>query len=271
MGVVVILAILVVVYLFLIMPRMQNRPDYTPLKGWYYAHRGFHDNRTAAPENSMAAFQKAVEAGYGIEFDVQLTKDRLPVVFHDGTLKRVCGVEGNVRDYTFAELQKFRLCESNERIPLLKDVLQLVNGRVPLIIEMKHHENIKNVCSIADELIRDYKGVYCVESFHPLAVKWYRDHRPEVIRGQLSSNFRVADKNPAPYLELIHFLLTNVLCRPDFIAYDCRHKDNISRKICRKLFGALNVTWTVKSQKVMDECREDFDLFIFEGFIPRED
>ena len=81
----------------------------------------------------------------------------------------------------------------------MKDVLQLVNGRVPLIIEMKHHENIKNVCSIADELIRDYKGVYCVESFHPLAVKWYRDHRPEVIRGQLSSNFRVVDKNPAPY------------------------------------------------------------------------
>ena len=73
------------------MPRMMGRPDYAPLMGHYYAHRGLHDNETDAPENSMAAFRKAVDTGYGIELDVQLTKDRIPVVFHDESLKRVCG------------------------------------------------------------------------------------------------------------------------------------------------------------------------------------
>lgn len=268
MGVVIALAVLIVVYLYMIMPRMQKRPDYTPLKSWHYAHRGLHDNQTEAPENSMAAFIKAVNAGYGIELDVQLTKDRIPVVFHDETLKRVCGVEGKVRDYTYAELQQFTLCDSNERIPLFADFLQMVDGRVPLIIEIKIHEKVDTVCSIADELIRNYKGDYCVESFHPLAVKWYKDHRPEVIRGQLSTNFRVSDKNQVWYVKLIHYLLTNILCRPDFIAYDWRFKNNISRRICCRLFGALSVAWTVRSQKTMDECKEDFDLFIFEGFIP---
>lgn len=104
-----VLAILAVLYLLAIMPRMTKRPDYTPLMGRHYAHRGLHDNKSDAPENSMAAFRKAIEAGYGIELDVQLTKDRIPVVFHDETLKRVCGVEGNVRDYTYEELQQFHL------------------------------------------------------------------------------------------------------------------------------------------------------------------
>ena len=89
-----------IVYLAAIMPRIFKRPDYSSLKGYYYAHRGLHDNNSDAPENSMAAFRKAVDAGYGIELDVQLTKDRIPVIFHDDTLKRVCGVDGYVKDYT---------------------------------------------------------------------------------------------------------------------------------------------------------------------------
>lgn len=270
MKIIMILVLIAVVYLWLIMPRIIKRPDYTPLKGWYYAHRGFHDNESAAPENSMAAFKKAVDAGYGIEFDVQLTKDDVPVVFHDSTLKRVCKVDGKLKDYTYEELQKFRLCDSVEKIPLLKDVLELVDGKTPLIIEIKGYDRVNATCSKADEWIRNYKGVYCVESFHPLAVKWYKDHRPEVIRGQLSTNFQMTEKNPKAYMELVHYLLTNVLCRPDFIAYDCRFKNNISRILCKVLYGALGVTWTVRAQSVLDACEKDFDLFIFEGFRPIE-
>lgn len=271
MGIIVTLEILIIVYLGAIMPRRHGHPDYSPLKGWYYAHRGLHDNKTQAPENSMAAFIKAVNAGYGMELDVQLTKDRIPVVFHDESLKRVCGVPGNVRDYTYKELQQFPLLQSSERIPRFADFLEMVDGKVPLIVEIKIHEDVDVVCSTVDELLREYKGVYCIESFNPLAVKWYKDHRPEVIRGQLSSNFRVADHNKTWYLEIIHYLLSNVFCRPDFIAYDWRFRKNISRRLCTKLFGALSVAWTVKSQEVLDQCRADFDLFIFEGFIPRED
>ena len=265
-----VLAACPVAYLAAIMPRMTHRPDYSPLMGHLYAHRGLHDNKSDAPENSMAAFRKAVEAGYGIELDVQLTKDRIPVVFHDESLKRVCGAEGNVRDYTYEELQQFRLCRSDERIPLFSDFLKLVDGKVPLIIEIKIHENVDTVCSIADELIKEYRGTYCIESFHTMAVQWYRKHRPEVIRGQLSTDFSKPGKRESWYLCMVHYLLGNVMGRPDFIAYDHLHKNNISRRLCRYLFGALSVAWTIKSQKELDACKKDFDLFIFEGFVPEE-
>jgi glycerophosphoryl diester phosphodiesterase len=264
------LLLLCVLYLWAIKPRTRNRPDLSPLLGQkYYAHRGLHDNRSDAPENSMAAFRKAVEAGYGIEFDVQLTKDRIPVVFHDETLDRVCGVPGKVRDFTFEELQAFSLLGTDQRIPRFSEFLKLVDGRVPLIVEIKVHEPADNVCRIIAPMLLDYKGVYCVESFHPMAVKWYREHYPQVIRGQLSSNFTKPDKKENLSQKAVHHLLTNFLCRPDFIAYDCRFRGNLSRKLCQ-IFKPLNVTWTVKSQAELDACRKDFDVFIFEGFIPGE-
>jgi len=270
MIILLLLALLVIAYLFLIAPRMTDRPDASALMGVYYAHRGLHDNKGDAPENSMAAIRKAVENGYGIEFDVQLTKDRIPVVFHDESLKRVCGAEGNVRDYTYEELQAFPLLASSERIPLFADVLNAVNGRVPLIIEIKIHENPDEVCAKADELIAAYKGPYCIESFDPRAVAWYKKNRPQVIRGQLSANFNKPDRREKTAQMLVHHLLTNVIARPDFIAYDHHSKGNLSRVLCRKVFRALSVAWTLKSQQEMDAAKEDFDLFIFEQFIPRD-
>lgn len=260
--------LLFALYLFAIMPRVGKRPDVTPLLGRHYAHRGLHNNRSDAPENSMAAFRKAVEAGYGIELDVQLTKDRIPVVFHDETLDRVCGVSGKVRDFTFQELQQFSLCNSPERIPRFADFLKLVDGKVPLIVEIKVHEKASAVCEKADALLRNYKGVYCVESFHPFAMKWYKEHRPDIVRGQLSTDFDRPGRQEPITERLVHYLLTNFLCRPDFIAYDHRHKYNLSRLVCR-LFRPLNVTWTIKSQAELDASRKDFDLFIFEGFLPK--
>ena len=257
-----------VLYLAAIMPRTTKRPDISPLLGHHYAHRGLYDNESDAPENSMAAFQKAIDAGYGIELDVQLTKDRIPVVFHDETLKRVCDVEGNVRDYTYEELQNFSICGSAEKIPLFEDFLKLIDGKVPLIIEIKIHENADVVCSAADQLLQNYKGAYCIESFHPLAVRWYKKHRPEVVRGQLSTNFNKPEKKEKWSLFLVHYLLTNCICRPDFIAYDHRHKKNISRLLCKYLYHPLQVSWTIKSQDELNEHQKDFDLFIFEGFEP---
>lgn len=269
MLILILLLLLVIVYLFLIAPRMTGRPDAAALMGVHYAHRGLHDNQGDAPENSMAAIRKAVENGYGIEFDVQLTRDRIPVVFHDESLMRVCGVEGNVRDYTFEELQQFPLLASQERIPLFSDVLKAVDGRVPLIIEIKIHEDPAEVCARADELIAAYKGPYCIESFDPRAVAWYKKNRPQVIRGQLSCDFNTPERRESFAEMLVHHLLTNVTTRPDFIAYDHLHKGNLSRVLCRKLFGALSVAWTLKSQQELDAAAPDFDLFIFEQFIPK--
>lgn len=263
-----ILLILFVLYLFAIMPRINNGADRMPFMNVHYAHRGFHDNQTEAPENSMAAFRKAVDAEYGIELDVQLTKDRIPVVFHDETLRRVCKVGGKVRDYTYEELQEFRLCNSEEKIPLFADVLKVVDGKVPLIVEIKIHENATEVCTAVDAVLGEYQGIYCMESFHPFAVYWYRKNRPEVLRGQLSSNFNKTGKNEPFAQWLVHYLLLNCLGRPDFIAYNHKFKYNISRLICKYVFRALSVAYTIKTQEELDKCKKDFDLFIFEGFEP---
>lgn len=264
-----VIVVLLSVYLYLICPRLLRRPDISGFLGTHYAHRGLFDNRTNAPENSINAIQKAVEAGYGIEFDVQLTKDDVPVVFHDASLKRMCGVEGNIWDYTWQELRKFRLADSDQTIPALEKVLRVVDGRVPLIIEYKMDRADTVVCELGNRLLKQYQGKYCVESFHPFALRWYRKHRPDIVRGQLSENFtKHGEKNPV--LNLLTYLLTNFLTRPDFVAY--RHSDagNLSRRICRKL-GALSVAWTVKNQEEYERARTQFDLFIFDSFLPRRD
>ena len=254
-------------YAFLVAPRMNNKPDVSVLKGVHYAHRGLHDNHSDAPENSMKAFKKAVDAGYGIEMDIQLTKDKIPVVFHDETLNRMCGVEGKVWEFTFEELQKLTLAESEERIPKFEDVLALVGGKVPLIVEYKLDVPSTEVCEIADPMLQAYNGIYCIESFHPFAVKWYREHRPEVIRGQLSQDFSKQEKYKGKFIYwLLSNLLTNVLTRPDFIAYNHKDADMFSRKVC-SLMGALPVAYTIKSQEEYEKAKDQFELFIFDSFI----
>ena len=257
--------ILGLIYVFLIAPRMFRKPDRTPLYGVHYAHRGLFHNETDAPENSMNAFKKAVNAGYGIELDVQLSKDNIPVVFHDASLERMCGVKGNVWEYTFEELQEMTLANSWEKIPKFEDVLKVVNGRVPLIVEYKLDRVQTKVCELANELLKDYKGAYCIESFHPLALIWYRKNRPDVVRGQLSQNFKAEYKKHKEYFLLTH-LLTNVATRPDFIAYNHLDASNISRRLCGYL-GALSVTWTIKNQKQYNAVKDEFDLFIFDSCI----
>ena len=259
---------LILLYLFLILPRMRHRPDYSVLSGFYYAHRGLHDNATEAPENSLSAFRLAIQSGYGIELDVQLTKDKVPVVFHDDTLRRVCGRPGNIWDYTYEELQRFRLCESAQTIPTLQEVLQLVDGQVPLILEFKMHDTNPEVCAISDPLLQQYRGVYCIESFYPFAVRWFRIKHPEIIRGQLSAHFSTENKPESFPQWCVHMLLTNVFCRPDFISYCCADTGNLSRTICRNLFGALSVAWTIRSAQELEQYRNNYDLFIFEHFRP---
>ena len=274
-----------VLYLISIKPRIHGRPDYRPFFGHMYAHRGLHNMNPAIeklksiknthaqqpetdrlPENSYAAIKRAADLGYGIEFDVHLTKDDVPVVFHDDTLNRICGVKGNLRDYTYAQLQQFRLLGTEERIPAFADILKMVDGRVPLIIEYKVEKNADKLCRICDRILSDYKGLYCIESFHPMAVRWYKIHRPNIVRGQRSEDF-TRQKLNIPYFLLSH-LIGNCYASPDFIAYNCKHKDELSRTICRKLYRSLSVAWTVRSQEELDRVSRSFDLFIFEGFVP---
>lgn len=263
---------LLITYLFAIMPRLFERPDITPFKGFYYAHRGLHDNTSNAPENSLRAFEFAVKNGYGIELDVQLTKDFIPVVFHDYNLVRACGVDCKVKDLTYEELNQFYLFRSTERIPRLEEVLRIINGKVSVIIELKVKWNLKKTCQITDSILRHYKGTYCIESFSPFALIWYRKHHPEVMRGQLSSDFN-KDKEPGNKFEyfVLKNLLMNFRAKPDFISYDYKHKDKLSFRICTRLFGAYAFAWTIRSKEALEQSRDSFDYFIFDSFEPKKE
>lgn len=262
--------VLFLLYLLSIMPRMLRRPDISPFLGRLYAHRGLHDNASDAPENSMRAFEKAVEHGFGIELDVQLTKDGIPVVFHDFGLKRVCGVDRKVCDLTFEELQELKLCGSGEKIPAFAQVLKLVDGKVPLIIEYKIAALDTAVCERCDALLADYRGVYCIESFNPLGVLWYKKHRSEIFRGILSDNYLKdgAKDFPAIFYQLLHNMMFNFIAKPDFIAYNSRYYKDWSRSLCRALYRAPAVAWTIKSQEELRAREKDYDLFIFDSFLP---
>ena len=246
-----------------------------PFQERYIAHRGLFSNKKKgreappAPENSLEAFRLAVKHGYGMEMDVQLTKDDQLVVFHDGDLRRMCGVEGQVLDYTYEELQQFSLKGSDQRIPLFREVRDLVAGQAPMIIEVKPEGNSRRTAESLNEHMRDYQGIYCIESFDPRAVHWYKTHRPDIIRGQLSECFKASG--------ILHHDLVRALCRcllfnfwgrPDFIAYNHKHKNQTSYRLCRKLFPVFNVAWTIRSQKELEAARDTFTVFIFDSFIP---
>ena len=214
-------------------------------------------------------FGKAVDAGYGIELDVQMTADGKVVVVHDFNLKRISGVDKEVDQCTYEELQNYPIYGSDQRVPLFEDVLKAVDGKVPLIVELKYKEGSK-ICEKAQELLNSYTGIYCIESFHPQVLVWYRKNYPHICRGQLSMNFeRDENTKGAQYFALRH-LLTNFLAKPDFIAYDCRAMHAVSKNICRNLFGCPSVAWTVKCQAQLDACSRSFDYFIFEGFAPKQ-
>lgn len=266
-------AVLAVLYLLAIMPRLGRRRARRAFAGVYYAHRGLFDNEADAPENSMRAFERAVQAGYGIEMDVQLSRDGVAVVFHDFTLERMCGREGKVCDYTWQELKQMRLGKSEETIPGFADVLKMVNGRVPLIVEIKVEWMDLRVCPVVDGLLGEYPGLYCIESFNPLVLAWYRKNHSQVVRGQLSDGFaRACRVRESWHLLVQNFVLENLLfnwiTRPDFVAYNHQYAPVLARRLCRELYGNMAVAWTIRSQEELERARKHFDLFIFDSFLP---
>lgn len=232
------------------------------------AHRGLHN--AEIPENSLAAFQNAVEQGYPMELDVQLTRDGVLVVFHDETLLRVCGVDKRLIDCTFQELQMYRLKDSNKKIPRFSDVLNVVNGKTGILIEIKGSSNWKLATAKLVEELRGYNGLYWVESFHPLALVEFRKRKKGILLGQLSGNM-MTDKN-CHYNSLVKKILTdmclNFLSKPDFIAYNYKYRTNEGFVKAKHNKNMIFAAWTVRKQSALEEIYNEFDAFIFEGFIP---
>ena len=262
----------IIAFLIAIAPNNKERRQIRTFEKQYIAHRGFFDNQTDAPENTLPAFEKAVDRGYGIELDVQMTTDKVLVVFHDESLKRMCGIDKRVVDCSYEELRQYTVGDSNERIPLFDDVLDTVAGKVPLIVEIKSEGDWKETSERTARRLDEYKGAYCVESFHPLVVQWFKKNRPRVIRGQLSTNY-FKDKINVSFFEkfLLSNLLLNFLAKPDFIAYNHLYVNDFSYRICRRMYKKVtNVAWTIKSQEELQNAEEVFSVIIFDSFTPTD-
>lgn len=262
--------ILIAIALYLFATRCRSgHPGLKNLQGWSYAHRGLHGN--GIPENSMAAFKAALDAGYGIELDVHLLKDGNLAVIHDSLLNRTTGRVGHVEDLTTEQLQAYPLEGTDQTIPEFMDVLTLYNGKAPLIIELKpENGNHAALAEATCKMLETYKGVFCIESFDPRCVAWLKKNRPDIIRGQLTENFTKSRSDLPDYLKFaLTHCLTNLLCVPDFVAYKfADRRDSFSVRICRQLWKAQGVTWTLKTKEDYDEAVKEGWIPIFEGFRP---
>ncbi len=257
-------------YLLMIAPASEH-PDTSALDGWLFAHRGLHDGNQQVPENSLQAFRLAMEKVYGMELDVQLSADHQLVVFHDKSLKRVCGVDRVLHRLTYEELQLYPLPDGST-IPLFSQVLKLVAGRVPLIVEVKYHGNVTEIAKATHEMLLTYNGPYCVESFHPLAMRYFQKHAPEVLRGQLAygGKWKKEDNSAILHFCMKH-LLVNCLSRPHFVAYSVPTDHTLSMWLMKNLFHPLLAAWTIRDQETLDACAQSYHYPIFELFLPADD
>lgn len=249
---------------FLVAPGRASKKDKKPFMYKNFAHRGLHKKDKTVPENSLAAFERASAYGYGMELDVQLSKDGQVVVFHDDTLNRVCGVDSRVDEKTYDELRQMSLCGSTQTIPLFSEVLKTVRGRGPLIVELKNGKRNEELCEKTYALLSKYSGEYCIESFNPFIVRWFKKNAPEVIRGQLANPPKDYNGEVGPLTAVIlGNCLLNFLSRPQFIAYKITPKP-FTVKLCEAL-GAMKVAWTSH-----DWVNEKFyDAVIFEFYKPK--
>jgi len=188
-------------------------------------------------------------------------------VFHDDDLKRACGIDARVDAYSFEELQKFSLFETQEKIPLFTDVLNTIDGRIPMIVELKSGGDWKTLCPKTLELLTTYKGDYCVESFHPLLVRWFYLHAPQILRGQLSEAARFSRKGlPLYQAIMMSRLFTNILTHPQFIAYRVGPKC-LSVRLSECL-GSMRVAWTARPTDDHAKLTRSNDAIIFEHYRP---
>lgn len=253
-------------WLFLIAPRARRAAVQPFLRP--YAHRGLWN--AEVPENSLAAFRLAAEQGFGIELDVQLSSDGEVMVFHDYTLERMCHVDKKLSELTAAELSAITLANTAEHIPTLKEVLAVVAGRVPLLIELKGENGNTALCPALVAVLAEYEGSWCVESFNPLLLAWFKRHRPLVVRGLLSTNLIKEKKNGSRVLNFaLSALWLTFLCRPQFHAWDHKYPRRLALRCGIALFGAASLVYTVKANEDYASHMKKGQYPIFDGFVPQ--
>ena len=234
-----------------------------PYRGALFAHRGFHDESRGVVENTLPAFRAALEKGCGIELDIQMTSDRVTVVYHDATLRRLTGDSRRLSSVSYAELRGMRLAGvSDARIPTLEEVLTLADGRGPILIELKTGRNNAILCQSLLDHLSQHPGAYLIESFDPRILFWFRRRAPGLPRGQLTASFSTLRENAGPIgAFVLSRTLLNALSRPDFIACEA----GMRLPLHRRFFHTPTAVWTVTDEKAAARLRAAGDAVIFEG------
>lgn len=228
------------------------------------AHRGLHQGQ-AVPENSLLAFAGAIAQGYPIELDLQLLADGELAVFHDQNLARLTGQAGTIGQQTLASLKDYRLYDTDQTIPSLVEVLALIDGQVPVLLEIKNQGRVGPMEAALAKTLRGYGGEFAVQSFNPLSLDWFRRHAPAIPRGQLSSGYR--EESVPWHLAAVHSnLLFNGLSQPHFIAYDLRSLPKLCTTLMRQVGQLPLITWTVRSVADQAKAERFADNYIFDPY-----
>lgn len=230
------------------------------IKNIRIAHRGIHDNLNI-PENSLKAFSESINKNVAIELDVQLTKDNKVVVFHDDDMERLTGKKGKIKDFTYKELLDLKLLDTEETIPMLSDVLTLVNEKVPILIEVKNEGKVGELEERVYEIVKKYKGKIAIQAFNPFVLEWFYKNAKEIPRGQISGSI---NESNMPFYQkfILRNLLLNFKSKPNFISYEIEYLPNFIVSIQRKM-GVPIIAWTVKGINV-EELKNKCDNIIFE-------
>lgn len=268
---------IICIYLYIIKPNRKIKDRTRKIQLFIekpVAHRGLYlvnkDGLEDYPENSLPSFKRAVEYGLGIELDVRLTKDNKLVVFHDKTLKRMCGVNRKVSNRTYRELMRYSLLETSYKIPTFRQVINEVNGDAPLLIEIKADKHTIKTTKILLKQLQNYGGPFVIESFSPFALIYLRIFAPEIIRGQLVSDYIKGKKINSLMDIILNGMLLNFISKPDFIASNHKYVNKLKYKIMRKLYDYWAAGWTIKSEEELEKAKKTFDIIIFDGFIPKK-
>lgn len=258
------LLLLALIYLFILARPAAKSPENKKLL-CDYAHRGLHDGNTGnLPENSLAAFALACREGFGIELDVQLSSDGHVMVFHDYSLSRMTGVEKKLCELTAEELCKLSLAGTDQTIPTFTQVLSLIDGRVPLLVELKGENFDMSLCPKVAELLSDYKGDYCIESFNPLLIKEIKKYLPGSYCGLLYTN-ACRDKKKVTAINIaVSGMFLNFLAKPDFIAYNQIDRESLPVKLTTRFFRAERFVWTVRGEEDVEKAHSLGEHPIFE-------
>ncbi|MCH7784641.1 MAG: glycerophosphodiester phosphodiesterase [Bacteroidetes bacterium] len=236
------------------------------IKNWIknkpIAHRGLHDDNISIPENSLLSFEKAMEKNYPIEIDVQITKDDTIIVFHDKNLLRACGQKIPVSDLSMPTLNQYTIFNSTYNIPTLKETLELINGKVPLLIEIKNFSFNRRLEKKLIEQLSNYKGDFALQSFNPFSVSWIKKHSSFPV-GQLAKQF----SKPIIVKNILNILLLNKSMKIDFVAID---KESLPNKKIEywKSKGLPILCWTVTTNEEEIRAKKYCDNIIFEKFNP---